>query len=410
MINRGPFKRFLTAILLLVIGGVTGYFIGVNNINLALENYRPKVSIEKRTPPKELNIDFYLFWDVWDRVSKNYFDKKVIDPQKMYYGAISGMVQALGDPYTFFLTPEQNKEVKQELSGQFEGIGAQLEMKNKRIVVTAPLPDSPAQRAGIKSGDFIVKVDGVDANNWTLPEAVSKIRGKAGTTVKLTLVREGIDKPIEISVVRSTINVKSVEGKVLDKKVAYIKLLQFGDQTQSEWLVAVNNIVNGTRKGEVKGLVLDLRNNSGGYLNGAVFIASEFLKSGTVVIQDRGQNGGEQKYEVSRRGALTDVPMVVLINKGSASASEIVAGALRDNKKVKLIGETSFGKGTIQDAQDLGGGAGLHITVAKWLTPAGTWVNGNGLTPDIVIAQDENSPSRDVQLEKAIEELLKLTK
>lgn len=408
--NKTPFKKFLTAVLLLILGGVGGYFIGVNNINLVWENYKPKFSVESRNPPKEVGIDFYLFWDVWDRVSKNYFDKKALDPQKMYYGAISGMVQALGDPYTFFLTPDQNKEVKEELLGQFEGIGAQLEMKNKRIVVAAPLPASPAEKAGIKSGDFIVKVDSMDTFHWTLPEAVSKIRGKAGTTVKLTIVRDGLDKPIEIPVVRATIHVKSVEGKILpDKKVAYIKLLQFGDQTQSEWLVAVNNIVNEVKKGEVRGVVLDLRNNSGGYLAGAVFIASEFMKSGTVVVQDKGQNGGQQKHDVSRRGALTDIPIIVLINKGSASASEIVAGALRDSKKVKLVGETSFGKGTIQDAQDLGGGAGLHITVAKWLTPSGFWVNTKGLEPDIKVSQDENG-SGDLQLEKAIEELLGLTK
>lgn len=414
--------------LFLILGAILGFFVGTNQVGLAWRDYKPKVEIQHKNPPKNANIDFFLFWDVWDKISKNYYDKKSVDPQKMFYGAISGMVASLGDPYTVFLTPVQNNEVKQELSGEFQGIGAQLEMKNKRVTVTAALPSSPAQKAGITTGDYIVKVDGADTANWSLPETVSKIRGPAGSSVKLTIAREGEEKFKEISIVRSTIHVKSVEGKIQlwgvageelkmaqngetcdnCKKIAYIKLTQFGDETNSEWLAAINNILQDTKLSPARGVVLDLRNNSGGYLTGAVFVASEFIKSGTIVVQDSGQDGAKQKkFEVNRKGVLTDIPIIVLINKGSASASEIVAGALRDDRGAKLVGETSFGKGTIQDAQELGGGAGLHITIAKWLTPTGFWVNGKGLDPDIKVSLDQNNPSRDFQLEKAVGELFK---
>lgn len=411
--NSNPFQKLLSVLLIFFLGASLGYFTGTNKISFEWKNYRPLLNIENKNPPKGVNVDLSLFWDVWERLTKNYVDKKAFDPQKMLYGAISGMVESLGDPYTVFLPPEQNKEIKQELSGQFEGIGAQLGIKDKKIVVIAPLPDSPAQKAGIKAGDIVVKVNDADVINWTLPETVAKIRGARGTTVKLTIFHEGGDKPVEVSIVRETIHVKSVEGWVKEacegcSRVAYIKLTQFGEETNNEWLITVNNIVSLINQGQpnTKGLVLDVRNNSGGFLNGAIFIASEFIKEGTIVIQEKG-DGQKQKFTVTRRGMFTELPVAVLINKGSASASEIVAAALHDNRKAKLVGENSFGKGTIQEAQELGGGAGLHITVAKWLTPSGNWVNGKGLAPDIMVVRDEKDSTHDAQLERAIEELIK---
>lgn len=397
-------QKIFQGLFILALGLAFGYFLGINKVNFEWKNYQPVFKLENKNPPKRTSLDFALFWDVWDKLTRNYVDKKAFDPQKMVYGAISGMVEALGDPYTVFLPPQENAHVKQQLSGRFEGIGAQLGIKDKRIVIIAPLANSPAQRAGIKSGDFILKVDGADTSKWSLYEAVAKIRGPKGTTVTLTILHEGEDKPQDLQIVRDTILVKSVEGKI-DKNVAHIKLSQFGDETQSEWLITVNDLAKKIKENEVRGLVLDLRDNSGGYLNGAIFIASEFLEKGVVVIQEKG-TGERQEFQVSRRGQFAKIPMAVLINKGSASASEIVAGALRDNKRAKIIGENSFGKGTIQEAQDLGEGAGLHITVARWLTPSGTWVNGKGLAPDIVVEKGED-PTRDPQLERAIEELVK---
>lgn len=407
----------------LLVGGI-GYNLGIHEVAVSWKNFIPQVSVINLSPPVPPagGIDFSLFWDVWGRLEKSFIDKKALDPQKMVWGAISGMVQSLGDPYTVFLTPTQQKETKEELGGQFEGIGAQLGIKDKKIVVVAPLKGTPAEKAGIKAGDWIVKVDGKDTASWTLPEAVSKIRGPRGTKVVLTIVHEGEDlpaeastqagKPVEIAITRDTILVKSVEWSREARsgfagEVAYLKLSRFGDQTSAEWERAVSEIVSSYQKGEVKGLVLDLRNNPGGYLSGAVYIGGEFLPVGTLIVQQEQASGVRQTYSVDRQGKLFDIPMTILINKGSASASEIVAGALRDHNRAKLVGETSFGKGSIQEAQDLPGGAGLHITTAKWLLPKGEWINGTGIKPDFEVKMDEKDATADPQLEKAIELLLK---
>jgi carboxyl-terminal processing protease len=344
----------------------------------------------------------------------------------MVWGAISGMVQSLGDPYTVFLPPQQNKEAKEDLGGLFEGIGAQLGVNDKKIVVIAPLKGTPAESAGIKAGDWIVKVDGKETAGWTLPEAVSKIRGPKGTKVTLTIVHREEEKSVEVSVTRDKILVKSVESWVKDIKdikeikeinnlkgtVAYLRLLRFGDQTNAEWEKAVQEISNfnspvgGQSPSSLNGLILDLRNNPGGYLQGAVFITSEFLKEGVIVKQENA-SGAHQTYSVSREGKFLRIPLVVLINKGSASASEIVAGALKERGRAKLVGETTFGKGSIQEAQDLKGDAGLHITNAKWLLPSGRSVNGTGIDPDVKIEDDTKTENIDEQLEKAVEVLVK---
>jgi len=344
----------------------------------------------------------------------------------MVYGAIAGMVSSLGDPYTVFLPPDQNKEAKDDLSGKFEGIGAQLGVKDKKIVVVAPLRGTPAEKAGLRPSDWIVKVDDKETAGWTLPEAVAKIRGPKGSRVKLTILHKDDTKPVDVSVARDTINVPSVEWeikklKIKDEKlkiikeecedckqVVYLKLSRFGDQTTAEWNKAVEEISSKfkVQSSKLHGLVFDVRNNPGGYLSGSVFIASEFLKDGIIVIQES-VSGGKQNYSVDRKGKLTDIPLVVLINKGSASASEIVAGALQVHGRAKLVGETTFGKGSIQEAQELAGGAGIHITTAKWLLPNGKWINGSGIDPDMKVENTEANPDEDFQLEKAMEILVK---
>lgn len=415
--------RNLHIILLFFIALFLGYFIGANKISFTPENNSPKnLEIVNKEPPSSVSrVDLAPFWTVLEKLERSYYDKKAIDPQKIVNGAISGMVQSVGDPYTVYLPPVQNKDFKDGLAGQFEGIGAELGMKDKQIIVVAPLDGMPAQKAGIKSGDAILKVDNQPTVNWTLAQAVEKIRGPKGTSVLLTVLHENSEKPSDIKVTRNTITVKSVVGwlkSVKDiqgidikgngnDKVMYIRLSQFGDNSNQEWLAMVNQLVLQMKKdGKAKGLIFDLRNNPGGYLTDATYIASEFLKSGVVVIQDKG-NGEKTPFTVNRTGLLLDMPVIVLINKGSASASEIVAGALRDHKRAILIGETSFGKGTIQQSEDLGGGAGLHVTIAKWLTPNETWVHGKGLKPDKEVALDEKNPSHDTQLEKAVQELVK---
>lgn len=406
MLNFKELKSKINAgtILIAILAFVVGWQLGHKDVELKWAGYRSTVTVENKEPPKNVNIDFKLFWDTWDLVSRNYLDKRAIDPHKMFYGAISGMVAAIGDPYTVFLPPEQQKSSKEELNGSFEGVGIQLGFnKERRLVVVAPLSGTPAEQAGIKPEDLIIKIDDKDTTNMTLPEAVKLIRGPKGTEVLLTIFREGETDTRQVTLVRDTIVVKSVEVSFEQtssgKKVAHIKLSRFGERTQEEWGEAVERAVSES----AQALVLDVRNNPGGFLEGAVFIASEFLESGDVVLQENAQ-GERASYKVNRQGKLTRIPMVVLINKGSASASEIVAGALQDRRKIKLIGEKTFGKGTIQEAQDLPGGTGVHITVAKWLTPNGRWVNDtDGLEPDIFVEAEKEDATQDPQLDEALE-------
>lgn len=386
-----------------------GYFWGTHDVKTSWNNFSPDVSIVNKEAPVTNDVDFSLFWDVWKRLERDYIDKEKLDAQKMVWGAVKGMTQALGDPYTVFLPPEENDTSKEGLSGEFEGIGAQLGMKDKKVVVVAPLKGMPAEAAGIKAGDWILKVDDEDTIGWSVPEAVEKIRGQKGTMVVLTVLHSdqqkalenGEDgsvniKPEEIEITRDMILVPSVETDY-QGNVAILTLTRFGDTTNEEWEKAVSEIV--ARDSDK--LILDLRNNPGGYLQGSVYISSEFLDGGNVVFQENSDKTREE-FPVVRTGKLLKIPMVVLINEGSASASEIVSGALKVRGRAKLVGEKSFGKGTIQEAQDLPGGAGLHITTAKWLLPNGDWINGTGIEPDVEVADDLNT-QKDEQLEKAIE-------
>lgn len=402
-------------VLLLILSFLLGWQMGHRDVQVKWATFKPTVSIEEKAPPQNINLDFKLFWDTWDLLSREYLEKSAIDPQKLFYGAISGMVQAVGDPYTFFLTPEQQKSSKEELNGAFEGVGIQLGFnKDKRLVVVAPLSGTPAEEVGIEPEDIIVKIDEHDTTGITLSEAVRLIRGPKGTNVTLEVIRGDLE-PKVYTLTRDTIIVKSVEIKYEDtrsgKIAAVIKLSRFGERTKDEW----NRAVSQLQEKEIDGLVLDVRNNPGGFLEGAVFIASEFLEGGDVVLQENA-SGQRVAFKVNRTGKLTSIPMVVLINKGSASASEIVAGALKDRGRAKLVGQKSFGKGTIQEAQDLEGGTGIHITVAKWLTPNGLWVDDtDGLEPDVKVEITEESEgkkddtrlpdgqAKDPQLEKALE-------
>ena len=359
------------------------------------------------------NIDFSLFWETWEKVEQKYIDEAKLDPQKMFYGSIKGMVAALGDPYTFFLTPDENKQTKDELGGKFQGIGAQLGLKENRIVVIAPLKNSPAEKAGLKAGDLVIKVDGESTKEWTLTQTVSKIRGEKGTKVTLTIERTGVEK--DFTITRNEINVPSIEltfenGK--GKSVAHLKLNQFGDNTNEEWDKTIETIAARWNNSQISGMVLDLRGNPGGYLESAVYTASEFLDQGLTVVTQETTDLDSQVYKVRRAGKLLDIPLVVIIDQGSASASEILSGALRDHKRAKLVGMKSFGKGSVQEALDLTDGAGLHVTIAKWILPEGDWINGTGIEPQIKVENtvDEGNTitsDTDKQLKTAIEELTK---
>lgn len=403
----------IKTLLIVFLAFLLGWKLGYTDVQIKWQKYNPTVSVISRDVPKNINVDFKLFWDTWDLLSKTYIDKKALDPNKLFYGAVSGMVSAVGDPYTVFLPPQQQTSSKEELGGSFEGVGIELGFSKDtppRLLVISPLEGTPAKQAGIKPQDLIIKIDDKDTIGMTLPDAVKLIRGVKGTRIALTIFRQGESDTRDFSLTRDTIVVKSVEVSYIltpsGKNIAVIKLSRFGERTNNEWTQVVSDVVS-KNPGAV---ILDVRNNPGGYLESAVFILSEFLDGGDAVLQEDNQ-GIKTPYKVNRPGMLTKLPVEVLINKGSASASEIVAGALQDRKKSLLIGEKSFGKGTVQEAQELAGGTGIHITVAKWLTPNGRWVNDTGgFEPDVKVDPSKDDATRqsdgqvkDPQLDKAIE-------
>lgn len=418
----------LLIVILISIGA--GYLLGNYRITTQWKNYKPIVAIRNQNPPPSTELDMKLFYDIVDRINADYYDKGKIDGKKMVYGAVSGMLASLSDPYTSFFPPVENQNFKTQLAGEFSGIGAELSVNEQnQVEVIAPLDGSPAQKAGIRSGDLIAKVDGKATTGWTISQAVEKIRGPKGTKVTLTVVHSGEKTPKDIVITRDVIQIKSVTSWVKQfscngascalatncatcPSVAYIRISQFGDKTNEEWVGVVNSLIPQIQKEKnFKGIILDVRNNPGGYLNDAVYIASEFIKDGTVVIQEDG-SGRQEPLKVNRRGILLDQPLVVLVNKGSASASEILSGALRDYGRAKLIGETTFGKGTIQQASDIEGGGSVHVSIAKWLTPKGTWVHGKGMAPDINIAYDATISGKlkdnlDNQIFRAVQELVR---
>jgi carboxyl-terminal processing protease len=348
------------------------------------------------------SVDFGIFWQVWDKIT-NEFDGK-IDYQTMVNGAVTGMVNSLGDPYTVFMTAEQAKSFDQELQGTISGIGAEVGLKDNRVIVVSPIDGSPAQKAGIKAQDIILTINGEDTTGMDLSKAVSKIRGDVGTTVKLQ-VQRGNDK-IDYEITRAQVDTKSVKWEVKPGNIGYIEISRFDSNTTELVRQATSEL---SAKG-VKAIVLDLRNNPGGFLSAAVDVSSEFIKTGTVVTEKPTSRAGkEEKYTASGNGKFvsTSIPMVVLVNGGSASASEIVAGALQDNGRAILIGEKTFGKGSVQAIENLTGGASLRITIAHWFTPNGKNISKEGISPntEVKLTEDDFKNNRDPQLDKALEYL-----
>lgn len=372
------------------------------------ENAIIKRFVGNPTTDAVVAADFGRFWEVWKRLERSYVDPAKLDYAKMTWGATAGLAGSLDDPYTQYLPPVENKQATEDLNGSFFGVGIELGYREGTLAVVAPITKSPAEAAGVRAGDLILhikdeakKVD-VDTMGMTLPTAVTHIRGEKGSPVVLTLFREGGEKSFEVTITRDEIVVPSVELSWVEregKKYAHLELHKFGGRTDKEWLAKVGEIV----AAKPAGVILDLRNNPGGYLDGAVFVASEFMESGIVVKQE-GRSSSET-YSVDRKGSLTKIPLVVLVNKGSASASEIAAGAIQDNKRAKIVGEQSFGKGTVQEVQDLSDGSSLHVTVAKWILPSGRWIGKEGITPDIKMADNLETKDIDEQLEAAVTEL-----
>lgn len=401
------FVNFYFALFLILLAFVLGLIVG-NGSNPTVKGNLNKQEdgqvFNKKARPEFLSkdVNFNIFWETWEIIEKNYVRQPVSETE-LLYGAITGSVASLGDLHTVFFDPQTTKEFTEELQGKFEGIGAEIAIKKDRLTIVAPLPDSPAENAGLRSGDKVYEINGEDTTGISLDYAVSKIRGPKGTEVILTIGRESLEDLQEIEIIRDTIRIQSVKYEVLDNNIIHLKVRYFNGDTASDFNNAVLEIINKNPRG----IIFDLRNNPGGFLETSIEVASEWVEDG-VVVYERLSDGKLKKHKAKGRARLKDFPTVVLINEGSASGSEIVAGALQDYGLAILIGEQTFGKGSVQSLFDLSDGSTIKLTTAEWLTPNENTIDGDGIEPDIEIelTEEDFSSDLDPQLDKAIEILL----
>ena len=394
-------KKTLVSILVvaIIISFTAGFYVSKSS--------RPAVEQVILVNNAELNkpgrVDFSLFWDAWKLVEDKFINRSKLEAQKMVYGAISGMLGALGDPYTVFLPPEENKKFSEDMKGEFGGIGAEIGIRKDVLTIISPLEGSPAKKAGLLPQDKILKVDDKSTDNITIDEAISLIRGPKGTEVKLTIFREGWKDTKDFKIIRDIIKVPVLKWELKDKDIAHIQLYHFTENSDLEFKKAVQEILNSN----AKKILLDLRGNPGGYLETATEIASWFTEKGqTIAVEDFGDSK-KTEYKSEGYAKLISFPVVVLVDSGSASASEILVGALRDLRGIKLVGTKTFGKGSVQQLEQMRGGASIKITVAKWLTPSGKSIMDDGLEPDVKIelTEDDINNNRDPQLDKALDML-----
>ncbi len=381
------FKKIVLIVVVFAIFGL-GFLVGKSAV------------VCKFCPPEDL--DFSLFWEAWHKIQQEYVNPGDIDIQELIYGAISGMVESLEDPYTIFFNPEDTKKFLEDVGGSFEGIGAEIGIREGQLQIIAPLEGTPAQKAGLRPGDKIIKINETLTIDITIEEAVTLIRGPGGTEVCLTIMRDEWDSSKDFIIKRAVIEIPSMKWDLLEENIAFIKLYHFSEKSDQDFREMAAEIL----KSPAEKIILDLRGNPGGYLERAQDIAGWFLEKGqVVVIEDFGQKRKQEIYKAKGNSRFSKYPMVILINRGSASASEILASALRDNRGIKMIGETSFGKGSVQKLEQLIDGSSLKITVANWLTPKGELITDKGLEPDIKVEMTEQDyeQDRDPQLEKAIE-------
>ena len=373
-------KKYLLIIFLIVF--VFGYYLGQTEKPLLIK------------PAPSEKADMSLFWETWDLVKEKYVNQ--INDQDLVYGAIKGMVNALGDPYSAFMTPEENKQFEEDMQGSFEGIGAEIGIRDGVLTIIAPLEGMPAEKAGIKAGDKVIKVNDKSTAEMTLNEAVRLIRGPRGTTVSLTILRNG--EAQEIKIVRNQIDIKSVKLEQKENNIIYIDINGFLQDTSQEFTIAAAQVL----LLNPKGIILDLRNNPGGYLDQAIEVTGWFVDKGEVVVIEEFGDNKQTEHKAFGNASLKKYPLVVLVNQGSASGSEILAGALRDLRSTKLIGEKTFGKGSVQELENLENKSSLRITIAKWLTPNGYSIHEKGLEPDIIILDNPVTEGIDEQLEEAM--------
>jgi carboxyl-terminal processing protease len=401
-------KSILRILAMVVIGLVLigGAFVGGFGTGHFLLAPRPVAQAPVATnlndgTPAEFQKDMPVFWEAWKIINDNFYSVP-IDQEKLTYGAVGGMVNALGDEHTAFVDPKRAAYLQQQLQGSFEGIGATVEMVGGRLTIVAPIKGTPAEKAGLQAGDVILQVDETLIQNMDVMQAISLIRGPKGTNVRLK-VQRGSQPAFELTITRNTINVPEVTSKMLeDDTIAYIELTEFGDKAPAELRKALNE----TLAKNPKALIFDLRGNPGGYLHIAIEVASEFIDQGKVVLIEKFKSGQKKTYEAQGGGLATKIPMVLLVNEGSASASEILAASLRDYKRAIIVGQKSFGKGSVQTTHNLSDDSQLRVTIANFYSPNDVTINGVGIIPDVEVpdpTEYERSRGIDPQLQKAID-------
>lgn len=370
----------------------------------ALFGYSQRPEVEKifgilnPEEPMVETVDFSPFWKAWRIVEEKYAAPEEVKRQEMVWGAIGGLLKSLDDPYTVFFPPEEKKLFESEVRGNFEGVGMEISIKKGILTVVSPLKGTPAERAGIKAGDKILKIDETETVDLTIDEAVKLIRGPRGTAVRLTILSEGEDRSKEIELGRETIQIPVIETEKMGADVFVIKLHNFSERSSFEFQRALRTFIFSN----ADKLIIDLRNNPGGFLEAAVDIASWFLDTGEVVLREKFKDGEEKLHRSRGYSTFPNLPLVILVNRGSASASEILAGALQDHGVAKLVGEKTFGKGSVQEVVEVTDETSLKVTIARWLTPNGRDITKTGITPDFEV-KDTEEEEKDPQLEKALE-------
>lgn len=406
MFTTGKRQKYVYGLVVLLIAAVcfvSGYYYSA----LSLQRDLKKTVADNNVQLVNQKIDFNLFWKVWNSLKQSYVNQPISD-QQLFYGAISGVANATEDPYTVFLNPEQTKSFSSDINGQFEGIGAEIGVKDAQIIIIAPLKGSPAEQAGLKSGDAVIRIDGTDTVNLSVDKAVNLIRGPKDSTVTLTIYRKGADNVQDIAIKRAEIKIPSVTYTLKEqsgKRIAVVELSHFNQGSAAEFNTIAQQIVLDVPDG----MILDLRNNPGGLLDECVNIASQFIPTG-VIVKERLHDNSEQIINSTGSGTLANISnLVVLINEGSASASEILAGALQDYHKATIIGTTSFGKGSVQNYQEFSDGSSLKMTIAKWFTPLDHAIDRTGIKPDIEVERKakDYKAKRDPQFDRAMQELTK---
>jgi len=402
------------AILIVVTGAFSGGFLvghflpsfnGVKDVPVLTSPVAPPTpSVDQvESTPEDLQTLFKPFWEAWNLVHDEYVDQPV-DSTLLMQGAIRGMMDSLGDPHSSYMNPQDFENANSGLSGEYEGIGAWVDTRNDYLTIVSPIPGSPAEAAGLMPDDKIIAIDGEDMTGIDAELVRQRVLGPAGSTVVLTISRASEPEPFDVSIKREKIVIKSATGEMLDNGIGYVQITTFGDNTTPELRAVLKDLL----AQNPKGLVIDLRNNGGGYLETSVEVASEFINDGVILYEQYG-DGKRITYDALGGGQATEIPLVVLVNQGTASASEIVAGAIQDHGRGKLVGVTTYGKGSVQNWVALSNNQGaVRVTIAKWLTPNERHIHGVGLTPDVEveITEEDFQAGRDPQLDKAIEVLL----